>query len=233
MRIAAVILNHNKPGNSDHLFEQLSPVFDQVELIDSGSDPKLIPIHTTVSSGNIYWTGGWNLIMERWSDCDAVWMLGCDVTLLDDPESYHTAIESSLPFGAWSPAVDGRAHPFMQATHYERSPYSVTNIEGISMALSGPLMRLVGKLPDGSPIGFGHDFWLCHKARTNGMKNIIDGRVRIHHPLGIGYNEMEAHAQMEKRMEHYMVQIFVKMCSTTQRVLRVIYRQSKKRRIKR
>ena len=30
------------------------------------------------------------------------------------------------------------------------------------------------------------------------MRNIIDGRVSVHHPEGIGYNEAEAHRQMEE-----------------------------------
>jgi hypothetical protein len=196
--IAAVILNHNKPENADRLFEKLTTAFEQVELIDSGSDGKLVPIHTTAALDNIYWTGGWDLIMERWADRDAVWMLGCDVTLLEEPQAYRDAIESALPFGVWSPAITGRAHPFMQASECQRRPYTVKNIEGVSMAVSGPLMGLVGRLPDGSPIGFGHDFWMCHKAREAGMSNILDGRVHLHHPPGIGYNEEKAHSQMEK-----------------------------------
>ena len=66
------------------------------------------------------------------------------------------------------------------------------------MAISGPLAQKVKSLPKGSPMGLGQDFWLCHCARKNGMKSFIDGRVSVYHPPGIGYNEAEAHAQMEE-----------------------------------
>jgi hypothetical protein len=68
----------------------------------------------------------------------------------------------------------------------------------MALALSGELMRDVKKLVDGSHIGFGQDYWLCYKSREMGLCNVIDGRVSVYHPEGIGYNEKLAHDQMEK-----------------------------------
>jgi hypothetical protein len=197
--IAAVILNHNKPENSDKLFEQLDGVFDRVELWDSGSDPYNIPKHLTDAFQNFYWAGCWNEIMRRFSDCDAVWMIGCDIELQGMAEEYLMCIRQSLPFGCWSPCVNGRAHPFMQAENYQHGkPVEVKNIEGMAMAVSGVLMRQVEQLMSGSKIGFGQDFWLCYRARQLGLKNIIDGRVAVYHPEGIGYSEQDAHDEMEE-----------------------------------
>lgn len=195
--IKVIILNHNKPENADKLYKELSKCFE-VEIWDSGSDSDKIPINVTKSFPNIYWTGTWNEIMRTCSEYDAVWMIGCDIELKSHPLEYRRAIEASLPFGCWSPCVQGRAHPFMQAKNYgHNKPMSVRNIEGMAMAVSGQLMRKAKKLPEGSPIGFGQDFWLCYISRNNGMKNIIDGSVAVFHPEGIGYDEVEAMKQME------------------------------------
>jgi hypothetical protein len=198
-RIKAIILNHNIPANADSLYEKLSPVFDDVEIWDSGSDSDKIPAHLGRAFPNIYWTGAWNEALRTCSDYDAVWMVGCDVELLNEAIDYRKAIESCLLFGCWSPCIDGRGMPFMQGTNYcHGQPMSVRNIEGISFALSGPLMQKVKKLVEGSSIGFGQDFWLCYMSRTNGFKNIIDGRVKIFHPFTTGYDADKAHRQMEE-----------------------------------
>ncbi len=208
-----VILHHNKPENADKLYEQLSECFD-VEIWDSGSDPDKIPVNMKHSFVNIYWTGGWNEIMDRYKEEDAVWMIGCDIELLQKPEEYLEAITSAMPFGCWSPCIEGRAHPFMLAENYkDNEPKSVRNVEGMAMACSGELMREVGKLLEGSEIGFGLDYWLCYRAREMGLRNIIDGRVKIFHPEGIGYDEQKAHDQMEETFtkhfgEHFRRTIF-------------------------
>lgn len=196
-KIKAVIMHYNKPENADRLYEQLAPVFDDVEIFDNGSDSNKIPIHTTRSRENVYWTGTWNEVMATCSGYDAVWVLGCDIELKNKPKEYRDAIEASLPFGCWSPCIDGRAHPFMQAEYFkDHKPLEVKNIEGMALAVSGNLMRQVGELVPGSTIGYGQDFWLCYRARKAGMRNIIDGRVSVHHPEGQGYNDVEALRQM-------------------------------------
>jgi hypothetical protein len=196
-RIKAVILNHNTSESCDRLYEQLHGCFDDVEVFDSGSDCDKIPIHMGRKLPNVYWTGGWNEILKTCSDYDAVWMLGGDIELKSSPEKYREAIEASLPFGCWSPCIDGRAKPFMQAGNYRHGqPKQVRNIEGMALALSGEVMRTVKRLPEGSN-GYGQDLWLCLKAREMGLGNIIDGRVSVYHPEARGYDDKEFHDQME------------------------------------
>lgn len=196
--IAAVILNHNKPENADKLFEELDGVFDRVELWDSGSSPDKIPKHVTEAFGNIYWAGAWREIIRRYSDYDAVWMIGCDVELKGMAEEYLMCIRESLPFGCWSPCIEGRAHPFMLAENYGHcKPMKVKNVEGMAMAMSGKLLRTLNKIPE-SKYGFGMDYWFCYMARKFIGENVIDGRVSVYHPPEIGYNEQEAHDEMDK-----------------------------------
>jgi GT2 family glycosyltransferase len=196
-RIKAVILNHNMPQAVDALFEALDPVFDDVEIFDAHSDPDKIPVHVGRSLKENYWTGGWNEILGTCADYDAVWMLGDDLTLGASAQEYRDAIESSLPFGCWSPCVEGRAKPFMQAEYYQHGePRRVKNMEGMALAMSKEMMQFIGRLPEGSD-GYGQDLWMCHKAREMGLPNIIDGRVCVYHPEGIRYDDTAFHQQME------------------------------------
>ena len=198
LKILPIILNHNKPENADSLYEQLSQVFDKVELFDSGSDFDKVPINVTSSFPNIYWTGAWNDAMDRFSDYDVIWIIGCDIQLLNEVNEYKRSIVDSYPFGCWSPSIKGRAHPFMLTQNYEGKAYEVNNIEGMAFAISGKLAKEVGQLLSGSEIGFGQDYWLCYKSRQAGMRNVIDGSVALFHPDDIGYDEQLAHGQMEK-----------------------------------
>lgn len=198
-RIKVIVLNHMMPENSDRLAEQLGTSFPEVEVWDSGSDGSGIPMRLTESFGNIYWEGAWEEAMRRYSDYDVVWILGCDIELRMSPERYRQAIESSVPFGCWSPAIEGRAHPFMLARHCDGWRWPVKNVEGMCMAVSGDLIRAVGKeFEVKTKIGFGQDYWLSAMSRRYGLTNYIDGWVEVFHPASIGYDEKEAHDAMEK-----------------------------------
>lgn len=197
-RIKVIILNHMMPENTDKLAEQLKTSFPEVEVWDSGSSGDGIPMHLTESFGNIYWEGAWEEAMRRYSDYDAVWIIGCDIELKSSPERCRQAIESSVPFGCWSPSIEGRAHPFMKADKYNGERKSVKNVEGMCLAVSGELIRAVGsKFQVKTKIGFGQDYWFSAMARKHGMSNYIDGAVKVHHPASIGYSEGEAHNAME------------------------------------
>jgi GT2 family glycosyltransferase len=199
VRIMVVILNHNRPENTDRLATELRSCFPEVEVWDSGSGPDGVPISLTESFGNIYWEGAWLEAMRRYGDYDVVWLLGCDIILKDSPEKYRQAIESSVPFGCWSPGIDGRAHDFMLAGHYAGRRERVLNVEGMALAVSGELIRAIGaKFEVETKIGFGQDYWLCASARKMGLPNYIDGAVTVVHPAEIGYNESDAHDKMEK-----------------------------------
>ena len=199
VNIKVVVIHHNTPETADALHEALSEGFEEVELMDCGSDPDKIPTRLTLPLPNVYWEGAWEEAMRRWGHYDVVWVLGGDIVATMSAHRYRKAIEDAWPFGCWSPAINGRAHPFMQAPNYKLKRRRVVNIEGMALAVSGDLIRLIGRRFEVSTkVGFGQDFWFCAMARGEGMANYIDGTVEVHHPEGIGYNEGEAHDLMDK-----------------------------------
>ena len=199
VRIKVAVLHHNMPENADGLCHQLKMAFDDVELIDCGSDPNNMPASLTVSLDNVYWEGAWLEAMRRWKNYDVVWILGGDIKLCQAPKEYRQAIEEAFPFGCWSPAIDGRAHPFMMFDKYYEERRRVKNIEGMALAVSGDLIRKIdGKFAVSTEIGFGQDYWLCAMARKHGLPNYIDGAVVVEHPSSIGYNEEYAHDKMDE-----------------------------------
>ena len=197
-RIKAVVMSHDQPESVDRLYEALAPAFDDVEVFDSGSAPDKVPVHATRSFPNVYWTGLWEEVFRTCSGYDAVWVLGGDVTLEAPAMAYRESMERALPFGCWSPAVNGRAKPFMRPEQFGGMARRVLNVEGIAMAASGELLRAAGGLPGGSRLGFGQDLWMCMRARELGMSNAIDGGVTVRHPQGTGYDDAEACRQMDE-----------------------------------
>lgn len=198
--IKVVIINHNKPASADILYDKLSKAFDDVELIDCGSDEHLIPSNLTIPLDNVYWEGAWRYVMGKWFEYDVIWVVGGDIRLEDSPHDYRRAIEESMPFGCWSPSLDGRAHPFMLSGNYNRERRRVRNVEGMCLAVSGRLIRAVGcDFELSTTYGFGQDYWLSAMSRKNGLSNYIDGSVRVFHPQGIGYDESRAHDLMEEK----------------------------------
>jgi len=202
MRIKVAVLNHNEPERTENIHEFLRGAFDEVEIIDSGSDSDKVPAGVTIALPNVYWTGAWNELLARYSDWDAIWMLPDDIEFKNTAEEYRQAIETAMPFGCWSPCIEGRAHPFMKAENFvDGLPLEVINSEGMTLAVSGELARDVQKLVEGSA-GYGQDFWLCFRSRKMGLRNILDGRVRIFHEEEIRYDDEKWLAEMNEVFGH-------------------------------
>jgi hypothetical protein len=199
LKIKVVVIHHEQPENADKLYEDLCQGFDDVELMDCGSCKEKVPKNLTVSLGNVYWQGAWKEAMRRWGkDYDVVWVVGGDITLKQTAVDYRTAIEGAYPFGCWSPAIEGRAHPFMLAQNScERN--RVRNIEGMALAVSSLLLwEIGGEFELDTKYGFGQDYWLCARARENRLANYIDGTVVVYHPERVGYSEEEAHDRFNR-----------------------------------
>ena len=200
-RIKAVVMSHNQPASTDELHGRLSRCFD-VTVFDSGSDEGRSPTCPSERLPNLYWTGCWNEAMRRYgAECDFLWVLGGDVELLNEPEEYAYYLGATRAYNVacWSPAVRGKARPFMKADAAAGKVHSVYHLEGQALALSAAMMRAIGcALPSGSRLGWGVDVWLSWKGWTSGMRNILEGRVALGHPEGTGYDCVEAGEECER-----------------------------------
>jgi len=185
---------HDKPDSSALLREKLSEAF-AVTLFDSGSE-KCPPKNPDVVFPNLYWTGCWNQAIHCFPDCDALWVIGGDVSLVEPAHVYRESIESAMPFGCWSPAIKGRCRPLMSVDHVMGRPWSVWHLEGVAMAVSRQLINVIDRLPSINKFGWGLDIWLCWRSWTAQMRNVLDGRVTLVHPEHCGYDGGAAMREM-------------------------------------
>jgi hypothetical protein len=200
-KIKAVVMSHNQPVSTDELYRKLASCFN-VTVFDSGSDEDKRPSCPVERLPNLYWTGCWREAMKRYGKgLDFLWVLGGDIYLLNEPEEYLNAMVSLKAYNVacWTPAVVGRSRACMQAERTGGRVLSVYNLEGQAMALSGAMLDHIGQaFPPGARLGWGVDIWLSWKGWSSGMRNILDGRVRIGHPGGSGYDYIEAGRECEE-----------------------------------
>lgn len=199
MKIKVVVFNHNQRKTADQLFSQLSTVFDTA-LFDSQSERGQISSFTTHSFPNLYYTGCWNKAFELFPDCDVVWGIGGDCSLKSAPAEFREAIETIYPFGLWSPTISGHAHDYMRPELAARRIFSVLYLEGMAFAISKELWTAVGPLDANDFIGYSHDRRLSYSSRQMKLKNILDGRVELHHPPSDSYDRAEAKRLMDKSL---------------------------------
>jgi hypothetical protein len=190
---------HNTGSNTDNLRKSLLVAFDRVVVVDSGSneDKKASPGKDVFYRENLYWTGCWNFATDFFNDgVDVIWVIGGDVSLLDDPVAYKEAIESAMPFGCWSPSIKGCCRSLMDESNTRGRVCNVWNVEGIAMAISKKAYSQMEKLPDDNKLGWGFDTLMSWMAWNSGQRNIIDGRVVLYHPSERGYNKDHAYFDM-------------------------------------
>lgn len=203
MDIKTVIMCHNTPRTTEALYGQLSGL-GYVDVFDSGSDEDKRPECPCERFENLYWSGCWKEAMKRYGDADFLWVLGGDVSLVDEPRKYYECLEEMTKHnvGCWSPAVSGSCRGVMSMDSAVGKMWSVYHIEGIAMVASRSLMREMGySFPARNKYGWGLDMWMSYLGWDRGMRNVIDGRVSIVHPAHRGYDSQEAWDEMCLWME--------------------------------
>jgi len=81
----------------------------------------------------------------------------------------------------------------------------VFHLEGIATAISQNMMRMIDwDIPDGSKLGWGIDLWMSWMGWITLHRNILDGRVSLHHPGSCGYNKFVARNEMSFFMYNSM-----------------------------
>lgn len=179
-----VIISCNQKSTTEKLYNQFASAGYSPSVIASGCDKSQIPDCDDMEiTQNIWWSGCWQKAIDQCLEESVLWVIGGDIELLCSPHEYIQSIESSMPFGLWSPSIEGNAHEYMCS-----KPGVINRVkflEGICMAISKRFIRdLGGILPYSSfnYIGWGTDVLLSIKSRIFGYENILDGGVSVYHP---------------------------------------------------
>lgn len=200
MKVAAVIMCHNSPDTTERLRKELLSVVDRLWVVDSGSDKDSRARKTdeVIYCDNLYWTGCWNYAIQlfRETDADILWVIGGDIELRGDPKKHIECMKSAMPFGGWHPGVDGVSRALVQHSKAQGNAWEVWHLEGIAMAISRQAMHQIDGLPEDNKYGWGLDIWMNWRCWKAGMRNVLDGRVKIFHPDLRGYSSYNAHSEM-------------------------------------
>jgi len=198
VRPVAVVMCHNDGRRAERLRDALSEAFE-VAVFDSGSDEEEVPSGAE-RFPNIYWTRIWNEALRRFGGRDAIWVLCSDIELTAPASDYLEAMGSAMPFGCWSPAIEGRSLDFMKASRTAGKACSVLSLEGMCMGVSREGAAAVGKLPSRNRVGWGMDHLMSWRCRKDGMRNVLDGRVVVRHSEACGYDDRLALMEMYHTM---------------------------------
>lgn len=204
MKVKVVIMSHNTPHTTKALYDLLSVVFD-VTVFNVGSREGMNPVCPYELYPNLYYTGCWREAMRRFGHYDALWVIGGDVTAQNTALEYWYAIETAMPFGLWSPSIDGHSREVMSKKHANGKILNVYHLEGIAFAMSKHMMRQISyDIPRGNVLGWGVDIWMSWEGWRSGQNNVLDGRVSLQHPLKCGYCQQSAKTEMKEFLESVM-----------------------------
>ena len=202
MRIKAVIMSHDTPKTTKSLYDLLHGTFD-VTVFNVGSHEGMSPSCPVDLYPNLYYVGCWREAMRRFGDYDVVWVIGGDVTAENSASEYKEAIETAMPFGTWSPTINGYCREVMSKNRAKGRVLNVFHLEGIASAISQDMMRMIDwDIPDGSKLGWGIDLWMSWMGWSIMSRNILDGRVSLKHPESCGYSRQSARMEMNGFLEN-------------------------------
>jgi len=204
MRIKVIIMSHDTPKTTKALYDLLHGTMD-VTVFNVGSSEGMSPLCPFDLYPNLYYTGCWREAMRRFGDYDVLWVIGGDVTAQNTANEYRIAIETAMPFGTWSPSIVGSSRDVMSRDKVNGRVLDVFHLEGIATAISQNMMRMIDwDIPDGSKLGWGIDLWMSWMGWITLHRNILDGRVSLHHPGSCGYNKFVARNEMSFFMYNSM-----------------------------
>ena len=195
-------MSHDTPKTTKALYDLLSGTLD-VTVMNVGSSEGMSPQCPADLYPNLYYTGCWREAMYRFGNYDVLWMIGGDVTAQNSASEYKCAIETAMPFGLWSPVIEGYCREIMHKHRAGGKVWNVYHLEGIATAISLDMMRqITWDIPPGSKLGWGVDLWMSWFGWSTMQRNILDGRVAFQHPESCGYSRQEALAEMGGFMEN-------------------------------
>lgn len=188
-------MNHNDNDNALKLMAALSAKFENVWIVDAGSDQVE---ESFISAGKTFYSGMLNKSSELFLSTQST---GClyvtsDVQIeqIDELANALNSIPSSV--GIWTPAVSGKSHYFLKnkgTGQVREVPFA----EGMIFYASRKVIESIYPIID-NVYGWGIDVYLGYLSRVKlGLSNLLDESIEVYHPPGTRYSWQEAEIEMK------------------------------------
>lgn len=192
-------LNHNLPDWTDNLVSQLTrdPLFKQCELmvIDNGSHERLPKTTTHALEQNVFFGGGFNVVLEYFltTDHDYLYFLNNDL-VFHGPSFLTTSLREAVNSNAavYSPSVINAS---MEQCHWKQMwnwGHGLRDVRWIDFQC--PLVRRdvlekIQHYPDELIYGWGLDFYTGCITETNGLRTVVSDLNTITHMNSLTFKE--------------------------------------------
>jgi hypothetical protein len=134
---------------------------------------------------------------------DVLLQIQGDVSCEDWPALVATCAQRFAEYpnlGLWSPDIDNTPWPTagVSAGEIQGTPLAlVAQTDSIVWAMRRPIYERLQQLDlQANNLGWGVDWAALTFAYSNGLIAVRDRAVRIHHPAGTGYDQVQANQQM-------------------------------------
>ena len=221
MSILIATLNHNLPDLTDNLVNQLKrdPLYAQCELmvVDNGSKEELAKSTTHKLEENIFFGGGFNVVLEYFlneTDHDYLYFLNNDL-IFHGPSFLTTSLKEAIESDAavYSPSVINasieQCH-WKQMWSWGKGLREVRWIDFQSPLLRRDLLKEIAQFPAELIYGWGLDFYTGCIAEEKNYRTVVSDNNTICHlnsqtfkqnKINIGISEFCANA--ERNMNQY------------------------------
>ena len=185
-------LNHNVPDLTDNLVDQLKrdPITNDMEfmVIDNGSSENMANTTTHKLKENIYFGGGFNVILEYFlsSEHDYLAMLNNDL-IFHGHNFVSNVLEEMMEndSSVYSPSVsNAEIQQCNWKQMYNWGSKSVREVRWIDFQcpiLRRDICEIIVKFPEELHYGWGLDFYAGCVAETNGLKTHVSDNITVAH----------------------------------------------------
>jgi GT2 family glycosyltransferase len=192
-------LNHNLPDWTDNLVEQLKrdSYFNECELmvLDNGSKETLAQSTTHRLDENIFFGGGFNVVLEYFlqTDHEYLYFLNNDL-VFHGPAFLSTSLREAKQADAavYSPTVINASKEqchWKQMWNWGNGLREVRWIDFQAPLMRRDILEKIQQFPMELIYGWGLDFYTGCVAETNGMKTIVSDNNTIAHMNSLTFKE--------------------------------------------
>ena len=192
-------LNHNLPTWTDNLVNQLKkdPLFKHCELmvLDNGSADSLAQSTTHRLEENVFFGGGFNVVLEYFlsTDHDYLYFLNNDL-VFHGPSFLTTSLREAKESDAavYSPTVINASMEqchWKQMWNWGKGLRNVKWIDFQSPLLRRDVLEKIQRYPDELIYGWGLDFYTGCITESEGMNTIVSDMNTITHMNSLTFKE--------------------------------------------